>query len=99
MPERDEWGEPRLRCPDCGGPLNMVVVHEGKGRKARAWYCPAAIGESAFDRERRLRYIPEPSSHRRVIEWRAADPEIAEQLFAYGPSGASEGAGRERGAA
>jgi hypothetical protein len=50
------------------------------------WYCRRAIGEQAFDEERRLRYIPQPSPHRIVVPWKASDPPIARQLFDMGPT-------------
>jgi uncharacterized protein YbaR (Trm112 family) len=68
-----------LVCPDCHGVL--WEVQESRGRR---WYCLGAIGEVAWDHERRQRYIPQPSRHRWVKSWDVSDREIAEQLFDLG---------------
>ncbi len=64
-----------VRCPDCGATMNMVLAHG-----ECVWFCPKAIGEQAYDRATQMHYVPQPSSHRRVKEWRASDEAIASQL-------------------
>jgi hypothetical protein len=69
-----------LRCPDCGERLHNVWLN-GED----VWYCQRAIGEEAYEREWEVRYIPQPSPHKKVIPWRATDAPLAHQLEDMGP--------------